>query len=118
MERDDSVFLRHVLDAARQLQQYVARRAREDLDLDPMLRDAVIRQLEIIGEAANRVSQAFRQGHPEVPWAKIVAMRNQLIHGYMTVDLDLVWGSAEIDVPRLLALLEPLASSEAERGGP
>jgi uncharacterized protein with HEPN domain len=79
----------------------------EQLEGDKMCYSAVIRQLEIIGEAANRISKEFQAKHPEIPWRKVIGMRNVLIHAYDDVTVDEVWRAATISVPELVKLLEP-----------
>ncbi|MBW2307944.1 MAG: DUF86 domain-containing protein [Deltaproteobacteria bacterium] len=73
-----------------------------------MLRDAVERHLEIIGEAAGKVSKEFRGAHSGIPWQKIIAQRNVLIHEYGEIEHDLIWRVAAFHIPELIALLEPL----------
>lgn len=80
--------------------------SREDLDRDRKLNLSLTRLLEIVGEAANRLSVETRARFPEVPWPEIVSMRNRLIHGYDSVDLDLVWQVVQGDLPDLIAALE------------
>ena len=75
---------------------------------DIKTQSAVLHQLMVLGEAVKRLSTDFRALHPEIPWAPMAGMRDQLIHGYDIVDLDEVWKTADADVPALLALLEPL----------
>jgi uncharacterized protein with HEPN domain len=75
---------------------------------DALRQRAVVRSIEIIGEAARRVSAEFQEQHPEIPWPAIIGMRNRLIHEYDTVDLGIVWEVAQEDIPELIALVEPL----------
>lgn len=81
---------------------------------DPLVQDATIRCLEVIGEAAGRVSDEFRNRHSEIPWAKIIGMRNRLAHEYAQVDLSEVWRTATQDCPRLAAGLEPLVPDASD----
>jgi uncharacterized protein with HEPN domain len=74
---------------------------RDDFSESELVRDAVVRQLEIIGEAARNVSDDFRQAHAEVPWTEIVGMSNRLLHAYFQVDLAIVWEIVEGDLPLL-----------------
>jgi len=76
--------------------------------------NAVMRPLEIIGEAARLVSQQTRQAHPEIPWEQMIGMRNRLIHEYFRVNLKTVWETVQNDLPRLIALMEPLVPPEDE----
>jgi uncharacterized protein with HEPN domain len=70
--------------------------------------------LEIIGEAARRVSQQTRDAHPEIPWEQMIGLRNRLIHEYFRVNLATVWDTVQNDLPRLIALIEPLVPPEDE----
>jgi uncharacterized protein with HEPN domain len=105
MSADDPLYVRHILDAARQAASYAHGHVRADLDREPLLRDGLIRQIEIIGEAAGRLSENFRSRYPDVPWRDITAMRNRLIHAYAGVNLDLVWETVQQDIPQLIATL-------------
>lgn len=103
---DDRARLSHMLLYAQDAQRFAQGRARGDLDTDRMLYLAVLRALEVIGEAATRVSQPLRDQHPEVGWAQITALRNRLIHGYDAVDADRLWQILASDVPKLIADLQ------------
>lgn len=100
-----------MLDAAREAISFAAGRSREDLDRDRMLVLAIVKDVEIIGEAAARTTAGVQAAHPEIPWAQIVAMRNRLIHGYFDVDLQVVWDTVTDDLPQLVGLLEPLVTA-------
>jgi uncharacterized protein with HEPN domain len=93
--------LRHAQEAV----QFASGRTRADLDTDRQLNLALVRLLEIIGEVAARVSTPTRDNHPQIPWSQIVGLRNHLIHGYDTVDFDIVWRIVEVDLPPLIAEL-------------
>ena len=73
---------------------------------------AILKSVEIVGEAASRVSTDIKETHPEIPWAGIVGMRNRLVHGYFDVNLVRVWETVEQDIPRLIMQLEGLISEE------
>lgn len=81
-------------------------RTRADLDDDRMLNLALVRLLEIVGEAASRLPEEERARFPTVPWSQIVGLRNRLIHGYEVVDFDVLWKIIEEDLPPLIAALE------------
>lgn len=104
----DAALLHDMLKAARRVRTYTAGRSRPDLDTDSMLADAVARRIEIIGEAARGVSDAFRSAHPEVPWRPIMATRHILAHDYDEVNHDIVWRIVQDHVPPLIAQLESL----------
>jgi uncharacterized protein with HEPN domain len=105
---EDRVRLRHMLDAALEIQQYVQSATREDLDRDRRLVHSLVRPLEIIGEAASQISKELRQAVPEVPWSIIIGMRNRLIHAYFSINLDIVWSTSTKDIPPLIAELRLL----------
>ena len=83
--------LHHMLDAARKARQFTQGRTRADLDTDEMFALAFVRLLEVIGEAANAVTDEIRKRAPQIPWKEIGGTRNRLVHGYFDVDLDIVW---------------------------
>lgn len=70
--------------------------------------------MEIVGEAAARVSEDTKRAHPDIPWAEIVGMRNRLVHVYFDIDLQLVWATVRDDLPTLITLLEPLVPPDTE----
>ena len=92
--RDDSVPMRHMLDHAREVVVMVHDRTRPELDADRMFQLALTRLIEIIGEAAARVTPAGQAQYTDIPWPKIVSTRNRIIQGYDTVDYDVVWDIA------------------------
>ncbi len=112
MPASDAARVRHILDAAREALAFVEGRSRAHLDADHMLSLALVRLLEIIGEAARGVSEALRQAHPQVGWSKMAGMRDRLIHGYFNVNLDIVWETVTQDLPVLISKVEKLIASE------
>jgi uncharacterized protein with HEPN domain len=106
MREDDLVRLRHMLDAARDATSFAENRRRQDLLEDRMLTLALVRSIEIIGEAGSRVSDESRHEIADIPWRAIVAMRNRLIHAYFDVDLDVAWSTVHSDLPPLISRLE------------
>ncbi|MBW8039077.1 MAG: DUF86 domain-containing protein [Planctomycetes bacterium] len=108
MFKNDSVRIRHILDSAREAISFADNRSRTDLDTDRKLNLSLVRLLEIIGEAARGISEDFRQNHPDLPWNKMVGMRDRLIHGYFDVNLDVVWETITEDLPDLVAQLEKM----------
>lgn len=112
MPVSDAVRVRHILDAAREALAFVEGRSRADLDADHMLGLALVRLLEIIGEAARGVSGTLREAHPEVAWNKMAGMRDRLVHGYFDVNLEVVWETVTRDLPLLIAQIEKIAGSD------
>ena len=111
--RDDSVRLRHMLDAARKALELTSAKSRPDIKKDEMAQLALARLLEIVGEASGKVSPALRAAHPEIPWAAIGGLRNRLVHAYFDVDLDVLMDIASKDLSQLVEQLEGLLT-----GGP
>lgn len=109
---DDTIRLRHMIEAAETAQRFIASRGRSDLDTDEMLLFALVRAIEIIGEAASKLSQATKLASATVPWTAIVAMRNRLIHAYFDIDRDILWKTVSEEVPSLLVLLRPLVARD------
>jgi uncharacterized protein with HEPN domain len=101
-----------MLDHAREVVALVQGRTRADLDSDRLLNLALVRLLEIIGEAANRIPEEEQTRHAEIPWPQIVSLRNRLIHGYDSVDFDILWQIVTEDLPPLVISLETIVSSK------
>ena len=102
MIRDDKVYLAHIVDALQQIVAYTEGMDFKEFRTMRMAQDAVIRQFEIIGEAAKNLSPEFRSRHDGVPWKDLAGFRDKLIHQYFGVDLATVWRSVEDDVPILM----------------
>lgn len=111
MPKDDLTRLRHMLDAAREALSFADRKSRSDLGSDRKLALAIVKDIEMIGEAASKVSQETRASHPEIPWSDIINMRNRLIHAYFDIDIDVVWDTVTKDLPPFIALLEKTLAS-------
>lgn len=95
-----------MIEAAEQALAFVAGRSRADLDSDLMLRMALTRAVEIVGEAAAQVSEAGRQEVPEVRWPAIVGMRNRLVHAYFSINANILWDTVQWDLPLLVKQLK------------
>ena len=110
----DAGHLLDILSSARMIRSYIESVALDEFLRDTKLQDSVIRRLEIIGEAAGRISVQFREKHPEIPWSEMRGMRNRMIHHYDDVDLHIVWNTAQDNIPQLLELLDPLVPPEED----
>jgi len=110
--KDDAVRLYHMFESAREAVGYARGRSREDLEKDRPLVHSLVRCLEIVGEAANNVSQEFRNSNPQIAWMDMIGMRNRLIHAYFDVDLDIVWKTVNEELPPLIAAIDPILSAE------
>src|SRR5262245_28015713 len=105
-KHDDEVRLRHMLEHAREAVAFVVGKDRSDLEASRMLSLALVRLIEIVGEAANRVSKTRQKQLSQISWPLVIGMRNRLIHGYDAVDLDIVWQTVTEELPSLISILE------------
>jgi uncharacterized protein with HEPN domain len=105
--KDDRVYLLHMRDAAARILEYTKDGPVRFL-ADPRTQDAVIRNLEIVGEAVKNLTESARAREKEIPWRQIAGMRDKLIHQYFGVNLELVWKTVEIEIPRLQKAVERL----------
>ncbi len=101
MKKDDKIYLKHILDAISQIQEYTHRMSHDEFVNKKMVQDAVIRQIEIIGEATKQLSQELLKKYDQVPWKKMAQMKDKLIHYYMGVDIEIVWATVKKDIPAL-----------------
>ena len=113
MSREDEIRLRHMADAAREAASFATGRARGTLDTDRQLVMALVKEIEIVGEAAARVSEATREHLTDIPWDELIGMRNRLVHAYFDVNLDIVWQTVQEDLPKLIALLDLIEPPDA-----
>ena len=120
MNKDPRVYLAHIMECLQKIETFTIDGQAHFLR-DPMVQDAVMRNFEIIGEAAKRLDNTYRQAHPQVPWRALAGLRDVLIHQYEGVDLRRVWAIVEKDLPllksSLSALLPPLDQLEKELAG-
>ena len=114
-EKSDAATLTDLVAACSRVMDYVQAAGRSDLDHDDRLLSACCYQVALIGEAVKRVSRATRSKHPEVPWKDIAGMRDRLIHGYDSVDLDELWKTATEDVPALLEQVKTILATDFRR---
>ncbi len=112
MFRNDEIRLRHMLDAAREAVSFAHGRVREDLETDRQLVLSLVKDIEIVGEAAAGITESTRAELADIPWQRIVAMRNRLIHAYFSINLDIVWQTAQQDLPTLVEQLERIVSPD------
>lgn len=101
MERDPKIFLEDILDSIALIEQYLLNMTKEDFLKSTGLQDQVVRRLEIIGEAIRHIPHELRAHHPEIPWKKIVGMRDNIIHEYFQVDLYIAWETATTGIQKL-----------------
>ncbi|MCB9122436.1 MAG: DUF86 domain-containing protein [Caldilineaceae bacterium] len=106
MSDEDRVRLQHMLDAAEEAMSFAAGQMRADLDYDRKLVLALVKDIEIIGEAAFRIAPAVQEEMPDIPWDDIVGMRHRLVHAYFDINLDILWRTVQDDLPPLVVLLQ------------
>ncbi len=102
---DHNIYLKHIQEAIDKIERYIDGLNYEQFSKNDMAIDAVVRELEIIGEAATKVSDQFQEANPNIPWTSMIGMRNQLIHGYFAVDTRVVWQTCNRDLMELKSLL-------------
>ena len=107
---DDLTRLIHMLEAAQKINQYVQGETRDSLETDEKLALALVRLIEILGEAASKVSKERQAELTQIPWREVIGMRNRLIHAYFDIDYDIVWDTVTLNIPALMEALEDLLS--------
>jgi uncharacterized protein with HEPN domain len=112
--RSDLALMLDMLIAARKIQRYTAGLTLTDFNSNELIQSAVIRELQVIGEAARVITEATRTTHPEINWRGIAGMRNRLVHQYFSVSVEIVWGTIQTYVPRLVVQLENLLPPKVE----
>jgi uncharacterized protein with HEPN domain len=112
MKRDDLTFIGDARDAARKAIEIAGRQGRENLPQDEVIALAVVRLLEIIGEAANFISRDFKEKYPEIPWRRMIDTRNRLIHAYFEVKTEVIWETVTNDLPPLESSLTAILKAE------
>jgi len=108
MYPDDETRLKHIIDAAKEAIQFLGDMTFEELSKDRKTLQAIIRNIEIIGEASSKLTSDFRNKNDQIPWGDIIGMRNWLAHGYFNVDVEHVWSTVKTDIPNLLKLLDSI----------
>jgi uncharacterized protein with HEPN domain len=101
MKKDDTVYLRHIIDAFLQIERYTNGVTYEEFLSNSLLQDAVIRQLEVMGEAARNLSADLQNEYPAIPWRQMISLRNRMIHAYFNVNLQIIWEIIQGDIPNL-----------------
>ena len=101
MVKDDLAYIEHILDCIRKIKEFTAGISLKDFSVNELVQDAVIRNIEIIGEASKKISSDTKQIYYEIPWKEIAGMRDKLIHDYLGVDFEVVWRTITEDIPTL-----------------
>lgn len=106
--QDDKTRIKHMFDAAQKARDFVNNRKFEDLENDEMLALALVKLVEIVGEAASRVSKEYQTNYPQIPWSAMIGMRNRLVHAYFDINLKILWQTTQEDLPKLIDELNKL----------
>jgi len=106
MKRDCRVYLRDVLQAFRNAQEFVGRMSYEKFITDKKTVSAVVRELEVAGEASKQLPGTVRRKYPDIPWSDMAGMRDKLMHFYFGVDMEIVWETVKVRIPKLIPLIE------------
>ncbi len=106
--KDDLAYIEHILLSILRIKNYTKDISKNDFEKNEMIQDAVIRNIEIIGEATKNISENLKSTYYEIPWREMAGMRDKLIHDYMGVDVDVIWKTIETDIPYLEALLKKI----------
>jgi uncharacterized protein with HEPN domain len=112
-DSDPKIRLLHMRDYARKIVSLAVGKEKSDLEEDEVFCLAMTRLIELVGEAASKYPKEMQSAYPQIPWPKIISMRNRLIHGYDFVDYDILWDAITINMPQLLSVLESILPSEA-----
>ena len=115
MQRDENAYLLDMLLEARDALEFTVGLTFRQFEQSSLHRRATLNAVQNIGEAASRVGADIRQAHPEIPWRRIVAFRNRVVHKYFDVDLDILWQITQVELPELITQIEPLVPPDRDR---
>jgi len=113
-QHDDMTCLLQMRDHAREAVAYCAGKTREDMERDRILQLALVRLIEVVGEAAGRVSDSGRKKHDSLPWRGMIGMRNRLIHGYDAINTEVLWNTIQTDLPELIRKIDRLLPPDTD----
>lgn len=113
MKKDPNVFLKHILECIELVEKYSANLSKEEFLGDVAIQDAIVRRLEIIGEAARNLPNEFKSNYSDVSWKQILAARNILAHNYFGVDLNIIWKIVKNDIQPLKEQIEEILKESA-----
>ena len=105
MSKDETIYIKHILDAIARIEHYLAGINYDRFNEDTLIQDGVTRQLEVIGDASKRLSDEYKASYEDIPWKDIAGMRDKLIHDYFGTDIGAVWDTAKDDIPSLKSKL-------------
>lgn len=117
-DHDDMLYLEHIDETAELIERTAAGRTRQEFEYDENLRDATIFRLQTMAESTQRLSDTLKRAHEEIPWERVAGFRNRVVHGYLDVNLDVVWGIVQHDMPSLARCVRSELAQRKGREGP
>ncbi len=108
MKKDELIYIGHILEAIEKTHKYCSAMKKNEFLRNSLVKDAVVRNVEIIGEAAKKLSSEFRKRYPEIPWKDISGMRDKIVHDYTGIDFKVVWDVVRLDLPELKTRLKDI----------
>jgi len=115
MIKENIIYIKYIRDSINKINLYTGNITKENYIENSMIHDAVIRQFEIIGEAANNITLDFRLRYETVPWKNMIALRNKVIHGYFGVNLNIIWDAVNVELPLLKKSIDEIIDSETPK---
>jgi len=109
--KDDEAYLSHIVECIRRIEENISK-GKEEFMKSHTLQDAVLRNLQTMSEATQRLSETLKTAHPEIEWANVAAFRNVLVHNYLGIDLEIIWEVIGRDVPKLKSTLETILGED------
>lgn len=114
IQKSDVIRLRHMLDASLKAMAFIEGKNESDLDDDDLLVFTLVKAVEIVGEAAGKVSKKYQANHPEIHWSAMISMHNRLVHAYFDINKKILWQILQKDLPELIVVLELLLQGGAK----
>lgn len=115
--RSDNILLFDILECCERIASYIDGVAKGEFEQNYQLQDALIRKLEVIGEATKGLSDQITEANPNIPWSRMAGMRDRMVHQYFRVDLDVVWQTVTADIPALRDQIEPIYDAFVAKEG-
>lgn len=110
--KDSFVYIRHIVDSIKKIEKYISGMSYDDFRKNDQVMDAVIRNIEIIGEASSKCTLEFRKKYPQIPWREMSDTRNKVIHDYMGVSIEIIWEICKEELPPVMGKLENLLQNK------
>lgn len=115
MKKDHIIFIEHIMESIHHIEVFSKGLTKEKLIADELKQSAIMRKIEIIGEAVKNLPQNFTRSHPSIPWKDIVGMRDKIVHQYFDIDLDVVWQVIKVDLPDLKKKMQKILGNEEQK---